>query len=42
MDYVYLNLEYFFVWNDDLDVIRDCVDFVMINNFINEMMYCDG
>lgn len=42
MDYVYLNFEYFFVRNDDLDIIRDWFDFVMINNFINEMKYCEG
>ncbi|EGQ1347326.1 TPA: hypothetical protein O6Y70_002208 [Staphylococcus aureus] len=42
MDYAHLNLEHFFARNDDLDVIRDCADFVMINNFTNEMMYRDG
>jgi hypothetical protein len=39
MDYAHLNLEHFFARNDDLDVIRDRADFVMINNFTNEMMY---
>lgn len=42
MDYAHLNLEHFFARNDDLDVIRDRADFVMINNFTNEMMYRDG
>ena len=42
MDYAHLNLEHFFARNDDLDVIRDRADFVMINNFNNEMMYRDG
>ena len=28
--------------HDDLDVIRDRSEFVMINNFTNEMMYRDG
>ncbi|MGT2357529.1 hypothetical protein ACVPOS_14675 [Staphylococcus aureus] len=43
MDYAHLNLEHFFARNDDLDVsVRDRADFVMINNFTNEMMYRDG
>ena len=42
MDYAHLNLEHFFARNDDLDVIRDRSDFVMINNFTNEMKYRDG
>ena len=40
MDYAHLNL--LFARNDDLDVIRDRSDFVMINNFTNEMKYRDG
>ncbi len=40
MDYAHLNLQTF-ARNDDLDVIRDRADFVMINNFTNEMMYRD-
>ena len=32
----------FFARNDDLDIIRDRSEFVMINNFTNEMMYRDG
>ena len=31
-----------FARNDDLDIIKDRSDFVMINNFTNEMMYRDG
>ncbi|PTK45039.1 hypothetical protein BUZ43_12550 [Staphylococcus haemolyticus] len=42
MDYAHLNLEHFFARNDDLDIIRDRSEFVMINNFTNEMMYRDG
>ena len=42
MDYAHLNLEHFFARNDDLDIIKDRSDFVMINNFTNEMMYRDG
>ncbi|RIO48383.1 hypothetical protein BUZ53_11150 [Staphylococcus hominis] len=42
MDYAHLNLEHFFARHDDLDVIRDRSEFVMINNFTNEMMYRDG
>ena len=33
MDYAHLNLEHFFARNDD---------FVMINNFTNEMKYREG
>lgn len=42
LDYAHLNLEHFFERHDDLDVIRDRSEFVMINNFTNEMMYRDG
>jgi hypothetical protein len=42
MDSAHLNLEHFFARNADLDVIRDRADFVMINNFTNEMMYRDA
>ena len=42
LDYAHLNLEHFFARHDDLDVIRDRSEFVMINNFTNEMMYRDG
>lgn len=42
MDYAHLNLEHFFARNDDLDLIRDRSEFVMINNYTNEMMYRDG
>lgn len=42
LDYAHLNLEHFFARNDDLDIIRDRSEFVMINNFTNEMMYRDG
>ena len=42
LDYAHLNLEHFFFFFDDLDVIRDRSEFVMINNFTNEMMYRDG
>ena len=42
MDYAHLNLEHFFARNDDLDIIRDRSDFVMINNFTNEMKYREG
>lgn len=42
MDYAHLNLEHFFARNDDLDQIKDRSDFVMINNFTNEMKYRDG
>ncbi|PTE70193.1 hypothetical protein BUY43_11025 [Staphylococcus devriesei] len=42
MDYAHLNLEHFFARNDELDIIRDRSEFVMINNFTNEMMYRDG
>ena len=42
MDYAHLNLEHFFTRNDDLDIIRDRSDFVMINNFTNEMKYREG
>lgn len=42
MDYAHLNLEHFFARNDDLDRIKDRSDFVMINNFTNEMKYRDG
>lgn len=31
-----------FARNDDLDIIRDRSDFVMINNFTNEMKYREG
>ncbi|MDQ7112239.1 hypothetical protein [Staphylococcus simulans] len=42
MDYAHLNLEHFFARHDELDMIKDCSDFVMINNMTNEMMYRDG
>ena len=42
MDYARLNLEHFFARHDELDMIKDCSDFVMINNMTNEMMYRDG
>ena len=42
LDYAHLNLETLFARHDDLDVIRDRSEFVMINNFTNEMMYRDG
>ena len=37
LDYAHLNLEHFFARHDDLDVIRDRSEFVMINNFTNEI-----
>ncbi|WRN81552.1 hypothetical protein UM654_08345 [Staphylococcus aureus] len=42
MDYAHLNLEHFLHETTISDVIRDRADFVMINNFTNEMMYRDG
>ena len=42
MDYAHLNLEHFFFFFDDLDIIKDKSDFVMINNMTNEMFYRDG
>ena len=42
MDYAHLNLEHFSARNDDLDIIRERCDFVMINNFTNEMKYREG
>ena len=37
-----LKFRTFFARNDDLDRIKDRSDFVMINNFTNEMKYRDG